>query len=523
MKKGNPCIPRERFGTAEQFVTPDRGGGSLQKSMKIVPSPSKRRLGNICACLVFLMLLPATVLAQSAENVVTGTTGAESSARSAQGDPAAPPAAAASAVSISPELAVNPRALSGAYYSGLLQKTLGLSPDFPIRFGGILDVGGNWVASGGLSPHTLSGDFVFGLNVDVDAERLLHIPGGRFFAGCLVYQGMDGNGRVGSVQVFDNLAPPKDFHRVQLYELWWRQRLFDNKLIFKIGKINAGGEFGQVLNPATALEPHMRDWTISDLLYTPSGLHTTNFKLPIYPNPAWGLSLTFLPTKNFYVSYGLFDGNGARGVQTGVEVGPEFNGYWFHIGEVGYAWRLGAQGKSGRFAAGIWGQTGALATGNLNSDKTAAVMTNGAMGYYAFASQRLWYRNPASDPTGLIGFAQLGYSDSPSNSANWYVGGGLTALGLVPGRPGDTAGIGLAWSKLNSGAYAGLFFFPNVPSSYTSTSLRSSELMLQAYYQMNLIPSYVALQAAYTAIPTPGYRAGIPWANIFTLRMVLVL
>jgi porin len=524
MKNGNSSIPRDRFGTAENFEFPGRTGRYLEEMMKSVALPSWRTAVCFCACLVFLALLPATILAQSAENGATDTTGAGSSSIAIPGGPVSQPAPdAAPASPISLELAANPRALSGAYYSGLLQKALGLSQDFPIRFGGILDVGGNWVASGGLSPHTLSGDFVFGLDVDVDAERLLHIPGGQFFAGCLIYQGMDSNGRVGSVQVYDNLSPSKDFHRVELYELWWRQRLFDNKLVFKIGKINAGGEFGQVLNPATALEPQMRDWTISDLLYTPSGLHTTNFKLPIYPNPAWGLSLSFLPTKNFHVSYGVFDGNGARGEQTGVEVGPHFNGYLFHIGEVGFAWRLGDQGKAGRFAAGIWGQTGTLATGNLNSDKTAAVMTNGAMGYYAFASQRLWYRHPGADPSGLIGFAQLGYSDSPSNTANWYVGGGLTALGLVPRRPSDTAGVGFAWSKLNSGAYAGMIFFPNVPSSYTSTSMRSSELMLQAFYQMNLIPSYVALQAAYTAIPTPGYRPGIPWANIFTLRMVLIL
>jgi porin len=267
----------------------------------------------------------------------------------------------------------------------------------------------------------------------------------------------------------------------------------------------------------------MRDWTVRDLIYTPSGLITTHFKLPIYPNPAWGLALSFLPTNKFYVSYGLFDGNGAHGVQTGSKAGPEFNGYKFHIGEIGCAWRVGDQGKPGRFAAGIWGQTGMLATGSLTPDRTAPVMTHGAMGYYAFGYQRLWYRHPGMDPSGLIGFAQFGYSDTPSNTANWYAGGGLTALGLVPHRPSDTTGVGFAWSKLNSGAYAGLVFAPNVPSSYTSTSLRSSELMLQAFYQMNLIPSYVALQAAYTAIPTPGYRPGIPWANIFTLRVVVVL
>lgn len=486
----------------------------------------RKSLCSLCACLILLTLLPATVLAQYVENGATGT-----SASTAQGSPVDRQATAASpAADVNPvppamelPLAINPRAQSGGFFSGLMQKALGLSPDYPVKFGGVLTLGGNWLASGGLRPHSTTGDFVLGLNIAVDGERLLHIPGGDFYVGGLLYQGTDSNGRVGSAQVYDNLAPPKDFQRLELYELWWRQRLFEDKLIFKIGKICAGGEFGQAMNPVTILEANMRDWTVSDLIYTPSGLITTNFKMPIYPNPAWGLSVSFLPTKKFYVSYGVFDGNGARGVQTGDEVGPEFNGYFFHIGEAGYAWRLGHQGKPGRFAAGIWGQTGTLATGNPNPTKTAPLTTNGAMGYYAFGSQRLWYRHPGVDPSGLIGFAQFGYSDSPTNTANWFAGGGLTALGLVPRRPYDTTGVGFAWSKLNSGEISGLVFAPNVPSSYTSTKLRSSELMFQVFYQLNLIPPYMGLQAAYTALPTPGYRPGIPWANIFTLRLFVVM
>ncbi len=472
-----------------------------------------------------LIFSPAIVTAQALENGATGAKASESSVATALESLVAQPAAAAQPTPpISLDLAINPRAITGGYFSGLLQQALGLSQDYPIKFGGVLTLGGNWLASGGLSPDTLSGDFVLGLNTKVDAERLLHIRGGEFYAGFLLYQGNDSNARAGTVQNYDNLAPPTDFHRHELYELWWRQRLFEDKLIFKIGKINAGGEFGQALNPAPVLEPQMRDWTISDILYTPAGLIPTNFKLPIYPNPAWGLSLSLLPTKKFYVSYGVFDGNGARGVQTGPKAGPQFNGYYFHIGEVGYAWRAGAYGKPGRFAAGIWGQTGNLATGRFNSTRTAPVMTNGAMGYYAFGSQRLWYRHPGVDPSGLIAFAQFGYSDSPTNTANWYAGGGLTALGLVPRRPYDTTGVGFAWSKLNSGDGAGLVFAPNVPPSFAaSTRLRSSELMLQVFYQLNLIPPYMGLQAAYTAVPTPGYRPGIPWANIFTLRLFVVL
>jgi porin len=59
--------------------------------------------------------------------------------------------------------------------------------------------------------------------------------------------------------------------------------------------------------------------------------------MPGYYNSAYGITATVAPTINTYVSYGIYDGNLARGEQTGLNLTPEFNGYYFMIGEVGYA------------------------------------------------------------------------------------------------------------------------------------------------------------------------------------------
>jgi len=50
-----------------------------------------------------------------------------------------------------------------------------------------------------------------------------------------------------------------------------------------------------------------------------------------------------------------------------------------------------------------------------------------------------------------------------------YLGLGLTGFGLAPHRPGDSIGVGMAWSWLN----------PNLGD-------RSSELMFQGYYQTRI-------------------------------------
>jgi hypothetical protein len=42
-------------------------------------------------------------------------------------------------------------------------------------------------------------------------------------------------------------------------------------------------------------------------------------RLPSLPNTAYGAEVTIAPTKQLYISYGIFDGNNARGVQTGIQ------------------------------------------------------------------------------------------------------------------------------------------------------------------------------------------------------------
>jgi porin len=223
--------------------------------------------------------------------------------------------------------------------------------------------------------------------------------------------------------------------------------------------------------------------------------------------------VTIAPTKQLYISYGIFDGNNARGVQTGLYAGPHVNTYKFNIGEIGYDWRLGSQGKPGLAGIGVWGQTGQLLTPNLTFE-------NGATGFYTFSNQRLWYRHPGKDPSGVIGYAQYGYTNSKSAEVTQYAGFRLTGVGLVPGRPSDSMGVGVARSRLNSNPSAGAFFSPNVTSA--STALRHSELMSQIYYQAVLVqaPWTLVVDTAYTYIPTPGERPDLPAAHALTVQVI---
>jgi len=80
---------------------------------------------------------------------------------------------------------------------------------------------------------------------------------------------------------------------------------------------------------------------------------------------------------------------------------------------------------------------------------------------------------------------------------------GLTAFGLVPGRPGDSFGAGLAWSGLNQ-----------------NVGCRRDELLFQVYDQIEVRNAFY-LEPALT-LSTPGERSARQPALAFTLQSTIL-
>jgi porin len=310
---------------------------------------------------------------------------------------------------------------------------------------------------------------------------------------------------------FNSLEAGSPLTRNELYELWYRQTLLDDRLIVRIGKSVPTYDFNNVVKPVpVGDDPSAAIPAVTSLIYTPIFVNPTLLGvIPGYYNSATGITVTFAPTKSVYVNYGFYDGNLAKGEQTGLQ-GPHFNGYYFHIGEIGGAYRLGVQRKPGNIGVGVWGQTGRLDTLNGGTG-------DGAIGTYLFGAQRLWFNRPGIDNSGVSGFYQFGANNSNALRARYYFRGGFTEFGLVPGRPDDSFGFGIAWAALNRNPEAGDIFFGTTGSHF----LRSNQLMLEWYYQMKLVNGCF-FQTALTEIPTPGQSASIPNALALTLRLIVL-
>jgi porin len=420
------------------------------------------------------------------------------------------------------EIVANPQ--SAYTFAGWdqLGRMLGLPDEWGLKLGGAFIPEFTWLASGGVDPNMTSANLSFGIHASLDTQKAFCLPGGTLGIEFFEYTGGAVNDAAGSVQQFTNFDGPPPRTRQELMQLWWHQRLFDDKLIFHIGKLNGSGTFGSLQVPVSMGDTWRQGGDITNLLFVPVGLNPTLFsRLPAYYNTGYGAVVHLAPTKDFYASFGVFDASGMDGVQTGIRCLPSFAGYYMNIGELGYSWLAGEEKKPGRIGIGGWYQTGKAYTPALTTE-------DGATGYYLFATQRLWYLHPGVNNTGVIGYFQFAHTAAMTRQVNTYVGAGLSGYGIIPIRlpdqVTDQVSAGIAWSQLNDTPGAGAFFYPNVAS--TSNDLRSSEFMFQTVYQMNFFfplgRGFWSLHPVlgYTYIPTPGQRPDLPPAHIFSLRLL---
>jgi len=385
--------------------------------------------------------------------------------------------------------------------TGALGRWIHIPKESGIKIGGLWIGDTNALCRGGLftpPPKKFAGINLVVLDFFVDLEKCCSIKNGSLGAEFLRLDGQNANLYAGAAQGYNSLVGPLPLHRSELYQLWYRHTFIDNRLIIRVGKTVPTFDFNNVIRPITTSDPTLAIPALTSLLYTPIFVNSSMLGvLPGYYNSAWGITATGVPSKTSYISYGLFDGNLARNVQTGIKVGPTINSYTFQILEGGLFWELGEQKKPGMFALGGWCQTGKLST-------TTGITEKGCLGIYAFGTQRLWLKHPSVDKSGISAFYQLGFNNSITLPFTKFFGLGLTAFSLIPNRMDDSFGIGVALAWLNKRIFT-----------------RKTECMLQAYYQLKLIKSSF-LESAFSYIPHPGLPNSKPHTVTFTTRIIVL-
>lgn len=392
----------------------------------------------------------------------------------------------------------NPAAVNITTGNGTIQryfdKLFGIKDNHGITFGGAWTGDINRLFSGGIpKPVKTTTNSLLQIDFTLDTEKFNGWKGGLFGAEFLQINAQNTNFQAGTVQGYNSIPGPPPLNRSELYQLWYRQTFFEDKFIFRIGKTVPTYDFGNVVKPVVLDKSSPTIPAVTGLIFTPIFVNPAMLgTMPGYYNSAYGITLSYAPIKQWYLSYGIYDGNLARGEQTGLHGTPTFNGAHFQIAETGAAWLLGKNHLPGSFGVGAWYQHGTVKS-------PPRISENNTAGFYLFGSQRLWYRNPGLDNSGFSAYYQYGSNKSRAMLMTKYLGTGLTAFGLVPCRPDDTFGAGAAFAWMNTNQFN-----------------HQNELVLQAYYQAKII-SDIFLEPAISYIPTPASNntRNNAWAGTF--------
>ncbi len=428
---------------------------------KIRRRPAAMRVAVAVVSFLWLMPLPAAL---------AGAAGSPDNAP-ALSDTAAPPEAAPSAQGFESNL-------TGGWW-GERQRLL----DAGITLGATLTLEGFDNFRGGLAtaPPVLAA--TTDLNLALDTEKLLGWRGGEFYADLEDHAGRNPTAAlVGDLQVFDkqNSSP-----YLQLFEIWYQQKLWNDELRIKIGKVDANTEFSVIdnglpfLNSSTQVSP-------------------TIFVFPTTPDPMPSANLFFTPNEFWYADFGAYYAN--RSDRFGDLVDDPASvqrteGGAFLIGETGLKWSAAPLlEKDGNLKAGAWEHTGTFT-------RFDGTRQQGTYGGYAILDQTLW--QPQGEPRagrGVRTFLEYGATQDDINAVDRHLGGGVTWTGPIAWRPGDIIGLSPQYAHISS--QAGL--------------AHPYELAVETFYQWQLT-AWAFLQPDVQYIVHPG--GANPNALVGALRL----
>jgi len=354
--------------------------------------------------------------------------------------------------------------------------------DRGLTFGGFIQMDVSKNLRGGIDTDHTALRYLLDLSVTGDTEKLWHWHGGTFFLDFQAHDGSNGSTeQVGDVQGFDSMD---GFRFVQIYQLWYQQRLCADKVRLKIGKMDANLDFSVV--------EHGKEFLNSSMAYV-----ITMFPMVTYPDPAPGAAVFFEPDAHWYAEAGTFYSN-SRQTFLNISGHPEAiertAGGMFSIGETGYRWQLFKAGLPGHAAVGGWWHSGEF-------PRLAGGQTTGTGGAYALLDQSLWHDQPTDGVTrDLGGFVEYGNSDESVAPVAQQVVGGLTLAGAIPGRPNDIVGAGIAWARLGDA--------PDQPNS--------TETALEIFYKLQLTHwAYIKSDVQYVRHPSGRFADAL----VYTARL----
>ncbi|HKQ39886.1 MAG TPA: carbohydrate porin [Verrucomicrobiae bacterium] len=301
-----------------------------------------------------------------------------------------------------------------------------------------------------------------GLDLNFDLEKLWRVEGASLlFSMSYRFGGSLSANYIHNVFTVQQVFGGETFRVVNVSYL---QKLFDDRLELRIGRIAAGDDF--------LVSPYNYVFVQNGFDGNPVGIFFNSPGMTAYPNDTWGVRVTFRPTPRTYIMGGVY--NGDPSIRSNDEHGVDLSlrGPAFAIGEVGYQANSlpGDTGLIGNYKAGFWYDNSRFT--NFNTGESE----RGNWGVYTLFDQVLVRFGEQGSHRGFgIAGSFLVSPDESRSRMPYFLTAALVTRGIFPSRPLDVAGLG-------------------VVSGYFSDDLRDSQQRAQ------LLDPRVGVQRRETAV-----------------------
>ena len=348
------------------------------------------------------------------------------------------------------------------------------------------------------------------------------IPGATVFLYGLSNHGGDPSAGIGALQLVDNVEAPD---AIKLYEAWWQQNLLEDRASLLVGLYDLSSEFDVA---------HSAELLINSSFGVGAAFGTSGVNGPsIFPTTSPAVRLSVAPLHNVIVRAAVLDGvpgnprdpHGTHvhiGDGDGALVATEAAFIWGEesAGEaqpvtsmverrrrhIGRGW--GQMPHALKLAVGTWLYTTELADVLQPSSGGPPQVRRGDPGAYLLADVDV-FREEHLSPQGLSAFVQVGIADESVQAIGAYSGGGVSYVGLLPGRDADEAGFGIA------AAYAGRPYRRVLQEQGIVAA--GAEVTLEWTYRLVPLP-WLALQPDVQWVIDPGAQRRAPDAVVLLLR-----
>jgi porin len=345
-----------------------------------------------------------------------------------------------------------------------------------------------------------------------------------------------GNGLTGSdthdLFVVSNIDAYDSPH---LFELWYEQKAWNDKISLRVGQIAVDSEF--VISSTSA--------NFLNSTYGCPAVMSANAPLAVYPYGTPGVRLQLDPDEHWRFLSGIYSGNPApdrvgdpnphRGASndfddsgTGFYINGSqglfcINELWYNLNKEDHA-----TGLPGTYKIGGWFHTNTFSS-RRDDDHGVPLASpasdghpqalDGNNGFYGVIDQAVWQDKTDPSQTREIDlFCRCGNALGDRSIFNYYVDGGTTFNGLIPGRPADLFGVATAYGHIGSGLQGFTEDQNNLDG--TNVPVPDFEQNIELTYLAQISPWWT-VQPDLQVLIHPGGSAAIPNAVVLGCRTVI--